>query len=187
MAFNYYLDRALVHSPEVAGVAGCPGSSGRVPALSQNDIEVGGTWRVTLTGAPGSSLTALAVDVGGGLLPAPLPLGVLIGGASSACQVGIPTNGTSEILTTVADGSGFARWTNTIPANRSLWLRTPISIQAVSIDFFAPGGVIVSDALQRDVGIKPAMTVIAAQGDPANVVSGSLNRNYGIVTMFEHQ
>ncbi|MDO8349088.1 MAG: hypothetical protein Q7T30_02550, partial [Planctomycetota bacterium] len=61
-----------------------------------------------------------------------------------------------------------------------------LSSQVASLDYFAPGGVVVSNGDQMQIGIDPAMSVIYSQGN-ATAASGSVWQHYGVVTHFAWQ
>ena len=87
--------------------------------------------------------------------------------------------------TVTTAGSGGFLLGYTVPnvlALNDLWL----SHQALPLAALAPGGIVVSNGVQVQVGIRPRTTVIAAQGPPT-VATGTRNGNYAPVAFFGWQ
>lgn len=59
-----------------------------------------------------------------------------------------------------------------------------VANQCAILDLFAPGGVVVSNGEQVQLGIDPAISIVYAQGS-ATATTGSVWRNYGVVTLFQ--
>ena len=182
-SFNYRLDRADFFSPVQAGPAGCAHSGGGTTTLRATPVRVGSS--TTLTGATGPANTAgvLAIAVGSELVPS-YPLDALFVGIAPTCRGQMAQfDLVLATVTTSSSGSFSLAYTvPNVPALNDLWL----SHQALLLDAFAPGGVVVSNGVQVQIGIRPRTTVIAAQGPPT-VVTGSLNVNYAPVAFFGWQ
>ncbi|HLQ37609.1 MAG TPA: hypothetical protein VK348_07400, partial [Planctomycetota bacterium] len=80
---------------------------------------------------------------------------------------------------------GSHSWSISVPNNRIPWHQATMETQAAILDFFAPGGVVVSNGDQVKFGIDPANTVIYAQGS-STATTGSVQRHFGLVTLFQY-
>lgn len=58
---------------------------------------------------------------------------------------------------------------------------------AIRFDFFAPGGVALSNGAEVPIGVRPRASIVAAQGPPASVTTGRINLNYCPVSCFRYQ
>ncbi|MBK8100669.1 MAG: hypothetical protein IPK26_26575 [Planctomycetes bacterium] len=181
-SFPYELDVATFVSPIVQGVPGCPHSGNQVPTLQSQPVHVGGAWYDQLYGAPASQFALLVVNVNSPLTT-PFPLSAFVPGISPSCQ-GQVAPGNLFTLGAFTDGGGGAWFTTAIPNDR-LFNDTILATQAVCFDFFAPGGIVVSNAEQVQIGIDPASSVLWSQGD-ANATTGSVYYHWGPVTLFAH-
>jgi hypothetical protein len=181
-AFSYQLDRATFESPIVTGPLGCQHSGNQIPDLESRDTKIGTNWITDLYQAPASQPVFLLVNVGGSLVT-PYPLSPVFAGMPAACQGQLlPTN--LAILNGVANSSGYANWQVPIPNNLA-FNDLRLSSQALCLDFFAPGGGVVSNGDQIDIGVDPAMTLLYHQGSATNH-TGTLQPNYGVVTLFAY-
>jgi hypothetical protein len=183
-SFNYRLDRADFFSPVNTGAPGCATSGNLVPALNAAPVRVGATLQLTGTNGPANSFGVIAIDVGG-RLAAPFPLGAVFGGIAPGCtgQV-LPTNlATLGAATTASGGFTASYAVPNVPALNDLW----IAHQALLIDVFAPGGLVVSNGVEVQVGIRPRSSIVAAQGLPSQLTTGSLNTSYCPVAFFGWQ
>jgi hypothetical protein len=182
-SFNYRLDRADFFSPVQAGPAGCVHSGGNTTTLNATPVRVGSS--TTLTGATGPANTAgvLAIAVGSQLV-APYALDPVFVGIAPTCRGQLAPLDLVLATVTTSSSGGFSLAYNVpnVPALNDLWL----SHQALLLDAFAPGGIVVSNGVQVQVGIRPRTTVIAAQGPPT-VATGTLNVNYAPVAFFSWQ
>lgn len=183
-SFNYRLDRADFFSPVNAGPAGCQHSGGGTPTLIASPVRTGAS--LTLTGAtgPANSFALLIVNVGS-RIATPYPLDVVFGGISPLCM-GQIAPGSFATLGTGTSASGGFTFSYAIPNNpafNDLWL----SHQALLLDAFAPAGIVVSNGVEVQVGIKPRAAAVSAQGLPTTTTTGSLQANYCPVTFFVWQ
>ncbi len=183
-SFTYRLDRGTFVSPTAVGASGCQHSGGQIPTLSLTSVQIGRNLGMYLRQGPRSSLVALFVNVNAPM-PSPYPLTLFIPTISPTCTGQIDLTGVLS-TTSTTNTSGNHNWNVTIPNDRIWWNDALVTAQCVCFDFFSPGGAVVSNAAEVEIGIDPAVTYIYSQGDP-NAISGSIARNYGIVTMFEYQ
>jgi hypothetical protein len=181
-AFPYQLDRAQFESPIVTGPQGCQHSGNQIPDLESRETKVGGTWYLDLYQAPASQPLLLCLNVGAPLT-SPYPLAPIFPGLPVSCLGQISPVGLFTIGGT-ANSSGYNLWSVPIPNDR-VFNDAILSSQAICFDFFAPGGFVVSNGDQMQIGIDPAMTILYHQGSATNP-TGSLWANYGIVTLFQH-
>jgi hypothetical protein len=183
-SFNYRLDRADFYSPVNDGAPGCPTSGNLTPVLAASPVRVGASLSLTGTNGPANSFGVIAIDVGG-RLTTPFPLATVFGGVAPTCTGQIlPTNLATIGAATFTTGSFSASYSiPNNPALDNLW----IAHQALLLDVFAPGGLVVSNGVEVQVGIKPRSSIVAAQGLPNVVTSGSLNANYCPVAFFTWQ
>jgi len=181
-AFNYYLDRADFVSPRATGPAGCAHSGNQVPTLLSRETKVGSTWYCDMAQAPASQMAIWFISFGP-LLPQ-YALGPFFPGIGAACQGQLALNGLFS-LATITNANGGHTFTVPIPNDRG-FNDVMLSSQVACFDFFAPGGVVVSNGDQMQIGIDPAMTVIYNQGS-ASATTGSPWQNYGVVTHFAWQ
>lgn len=183
-SFTYQLDRSDFYSPITYGPAGCPRAGGGVPNLVATGLRPGQTYSTSLSTAPGNSFGFLLIAPGTQLLP-PTSLQALVPGINPACtnQVSLvhPTQ-----LSAVTSAAGAASWSFTLP-NSGAWADYYFTSQAAFFDFFAPGGVVVSNGCQVLTGVLPRCAVNVALSPPATAVTGTVTRNYNPVTFFEHQ
>ena len=183
-AFNYRLDRADYYSPVNLGAAGCPHSGGLVPQLSLTPVRTGATLTASIARAPGNSFAVIAIEPGG-RLATPFALSPFVAGIHPLCT-GQLSLGSLTTLSGITTGSGTFTTSYTVPnlpALNDLFLPH----QAILFDFFAPGGVAVSNGAEVQVGIRPRASVVATQGPPTSVTTGSLSQNYCPVSFFRYQ
>ncbi|MCB9876577.1 MAG: hypothetical protein H6835_03155 [Planctomycetes bacterium] len=183
-SFNYRLDRADFFSPVMQAGAGCQHSGGGVPTLGAAGVRVGQPLQLSATGCPANSVAVVFLTVGAELLPNPFPLSLVLPGTAPACS-GWLAPGQLAMLTANTTASGGMSLSYTVP-NDELLNDLFISHQALLLDFFAPGGVVSSNGVQVQVGIKPRASVLAVQGPPSSP-TGGLTQNYCPVTFFAWQ
>ena len=183
-SFNYRLDRADFYSPVLTGAPGCATSGGLTPQLTANPVRTGQTLTLTGTSGPANSFGIVIVDAGGRLTP-PLPLDLIFGGVSPTCTAQVaPTSLVTLGAATSASGGLTASYAiPNNPALNDLWL----AHQALLLDVFAPGGLVVSNGVEVQLGIRPRASIVAAQGLPNVVTTGTLNTNYAPVAFFTWQ
>jgi hypothetical protein len=90
------------------------------------------------------------------------------------------------LLNGSSSGSGSASWSFTIP-NDNTFAKMPISSQALFLDFFAPGGVVMSRGAEVLTGLRPRTATLSAAGAPTSVVTGSVSQYYAPVAFFAYQ
>lgn len=181
-SWNYRLDRAGYVSPVTAGPIGCMHSGGQVPRLVSRPTRVGATWYCDLSLAPGNQSVLLFLNVGQSLQPQ-FPLAPIFAGIDPACQGQVSPVQLFSIAGTTSN-NGNLTFSVPIPNDR-VFNDLRIASQAFCFDFFSPGGLVVSNGDQIEIGIDPAMTVLASQGNPA-ATQGTPYRNFGLITLFEH-
>lgn len=180
-AFTYYLDRATFDSAVASGPAGCPHSGNNTAVLTSQPTKVGGNWSLGLTRAPANSLVILLQNVGQ-RLSQPYPLTPFIPGISGGClgQVSLANLSVSSNST---NSGGSKTWSLAVPNNPSL-NDLFVTSQCAILDLFAPGGIVVSNGDQMQLGIDPAQSIVYSQGS-ATATTGTVSRNYGAVTLFQ--
>lgn len=183
-SFNYRLDRADFYSPVALGPAGCPHSGGQVPALDLTPVRIGMGLTATLTNGPSNSFGALVVQPGGQLV-SPFPLAGLVPGIAASCMGQVDPSGTT-VLSGITSGQGTLYFSYTVPNNPAL-NDLSLAHQAILFDFFAPGGLAVSNGASVQIGIQPRAAIVSVQGPPATAVTGALNASYCPVTFFRYQ
>lgn len=181
-SFSYPLDRANFQSPIVTGPLGCMHSGNQIPHLESRTTKVGGTWYDDLTNAPAGQAVVLFLNLGAPL-QSPFSLTPFIPSINPACMGQVSLQNLYTMAST-ATAQGTRTFSIPIPNNRG-FNDLRFTSQAVCFDFFAPGGVVVSNGDQMQIGIDPAMTVLWNSGS-ATATTGSAYRNYGIVTLFDH-
>lgn len=184
-AFPYYLDRAWAYTPSNTGVPGCPHSGSATPVLSTQPPVVANQFYFQVSSAPANSLTVLLLTPNGRMV-APYSLQPILPGIAASCMGQLPLPHLVPVVG-VADPYANAYFYLNVPANRipcnDMW----VGAQAVSFDFFSPGGVVVSNAMEVQIGIVPSCMQIYAQGPPLSQVSGYLYYGYCPVAFFEYQ
>jgi hypothetical protein len=180
--FTYYLDRADYVSPVVNGPAGCPHSSGTA-VLTVDPTRPGLYFNANMASGPAASPGLLAVNIGTGLTP-PLPLSTVFAGVSPTCTGQVSPLGLVT-LGAVAGGSGAANWYFLIP-NNVQFSGLVISSQCLFLDFFSPGGLVVSNGAAVTTGTNPRASTCYVNGPPTTALTGSVATNYCPVTFFTH-
>jgi hypothetical protein len=183
-SFNYRLDRADFYSPVVNGPAGCQHSGGGVPALTASPVRIGASLSLTGSTGPANSVALMVISLGN-RLATPFPLDLVFAGAAPTCTGQLVPGSLSTLLavTSTTGGSTFSYPIPNQAALNDLWL----SHQLLLLDAFAPGGVVVSNGTEVQIGIRPRTTIVAAQGPPATVTTGALQANYCPVAFFTWQ
>ena len=183
-SFTYYLDRADYFSPVVNGPAGCAHLAGGPPVLATTPVSINSYYTASISQAPANSLSVLVLSLGG-QLATPFSLQSAVPGIAPSCMGQVTLAG-AQTLTTFTN-SGGAFYSSFYLPNTVLLNDLYISSQAAFFDFFAPGGVVVSNGAQVQVGIPPRSTTIYAQGPPATTTTGSVSTYYCPVAFFEYQ
>lgn len=183
-AFTYRLDRADYYSPVSYGPAGCMHAGGGVPDLEVDPVRPGLQYRGKVVSAPANAPAFLAVDVGG-LLTTPYPLAAAFPGIGPACTGQIDPTGV-VLLGTTTSGGGIGNWSFQVP-NDNVWADVHISAQALLLDFFAPGQVVVSNGGQVRIGVRNRTSIVQASGAPTAATTGSKSTYYCPVAFFVHQ
>jgi hypothetical protein len=182
--FNYRLDRGDFYSPVTYGAPGCPRSGGGIPNLTATPVRPGQSYSTSCTLGPGSSFAILMI-VPGGTLQTPFSLQSMVPGIQPTCLGQVSLAGLLQ-LTGVTGTTGTISWSFPIP-NNPAYADFNWASQAAFFDFFAPGGVVVSNGAHVLTGALPRTTIIAGNGPPATTLTGTANRNYNPITFFEHQ
>jgi hypothetical protein len=182
--FQYTLDSADFESPLATGPQGCTHSGSQIPLLESRRTAVGDTWYCDLSRAPANQLATWFVSVGAPLVPQ-YSLAPFLPGIAPACQGQIPFNNLFAVSATTG-GGGSHTFSVPIP-NRRIFNNMILSSQVLCTDVFAPGGFVVSNGDQIEIGIEPATAVIYHQGSATNA-TGSVSGNGGInvITFFGH-
>jgi hypothetical protein len=180
--FNYYIDRADYVSPVVNGPAGCPHSSGTA-ALVFDPVRPGLYFSGTVTNGPAAAPGVLALNVGNPLVT-PFPLATVFPGVGASCTGQVSPAGLAT-LGALTGGSGYANWSFLIPNNLA-FAGLVISGQGLFLDFFSPGGLVVSNGAQVTTGTNPRCCWLYTNSPPTTATTGSLYANYAPVTFFTH-
>ncbi len=183
-AWNYRLDRADYYSPVIYGPAGCPHSGGGTPNLTVAPTRPGLTYTNTMSMGPANSVGVLAINLGVPLLP-PYSLTAVFAGINPACTGQVSPIGLATLSGT-SGATGTASWSFVIPNNNAFADYT-ISSQVLFLDFFSPGGLVVSNGAQVLTGANPRSSIVRASGAPTTVTVGTKSANYCPVAFFEHQ
>lgn len=183
-AFNYRLDRADYYSPRTYGPAGCQHSSSGTANLSLNATRPGLSFSANIATGPGNAPAVLALNLGVGLVPA-YPLTGVFAGISPTCLGQMnPVN--LVTLGGATSAGGAETWSFAIP-NNPAFADYVISAQALFLDFFAPGGLVVSNGGEVLTGAQPRTAIVSATGAPTTLTTGAKTNNYCPVAFFEHQ
>lgn len=181
--FSYALDRALAEYPKVQGQQGCLNSANTRGLLQTGNAIVGGSLGTTLNAMPAGSLGILVAELSP-LLP-PFSLAPLFPGIDPTCQAQVLLGPAGVALGYVAVAGG-AGWTWPIPNNLAL-NDVIVSSQAIGLDPPSPGGVVVSNATQIQIGIQPAASLVRADGPGSTTAAfGNVYTNWSPVTFFQH-
>jgi hypothetical protein len=183
-AFNYRLDRADYYSPTTYGPAGCQHSGGGTPNLTLAGTRPGLSFSCTIATAPANSPTVLALNVGSGIV-APYPLDIVFAGISPTCTGQLNPIGLATLGGTT-NASGGTTFSFAIP-NNPAFADFLISAQGLFLDFFAPGGVVVSRGGHVLTGASPRTAIVAGQGAPTVITTGIKSNNYCPVAFFTYQ
>lgn len=179
--FNYYIDRATFVSTVISGPAGCPHSGNNTALLTSQPTAVDNYWSMSLSRGPASSVFFLLQSFQP-LVPA-YQLTPFLPGISGACTGQLSLTSPLFIRTASTNTSGGYSWSVRVPNLRSL-NDIYVSSQCALLDFFAPGGIVVSNGDQLQIGIEPAEAILYSHGS-TTPTTGSLSRNYGVVTLFQ--
>jgi hypothetical protein len=183
-SFQYYLDSADFESPITTGPQGCQHSGSQIPELLSRRTAVGDTWYCDLSNAPANQLAIWFVNVSQPLVPQ-YSLAALLPGIAPACQGQVGFNNLFSVSATTGS-SGYEVFSVPIP-NRRVFNNLILSSQVLCSDFFAPGGFVVSNGDQIEIGIEPATAIIYHQGSATNATgSVALNGAINVVTLFGH-
>lgn len=184
-SFPYYLDRAWVHSPHTVGAPGCPHSGSAVPVLDATPAAVGYQFYYELRQAPANNLAVLLLTPMGRIVQ-PYSLQPVLPGIAASCLGQLPLTQPLSLIT-FADNGGYAYWYLTPPPRLVPFNDMWVGAQALCFDFFAPGGVVVSNGLDLQIGAEPSCNQIYAQGPPLSQVNGSVYYGYCPVALFDYQ
>ncbi len=182
--FTYILDRADYYSVVTNGPAGCLHSGGGPTVLTTTPTRPGLYYDTTVTNGPTNAPAVLALSLGAPLAPA-YSLGPIFAGISPTCTGQLSPVGLATLGGTTG-GSGYANWYFVIPNNQA-FNDYAISSQGLFLDFFAPGGLVVSNGAQVITGTNPRTSIVYAAGAPTALPTGSKLANYCPVAFFVHQ
>lgn len=183
-SFSYVLDRADYYSPVVMGPAGCPHAAGGPATLTPQPVRTGAYYTAYIAQAPTNAFCVNVLNIGGALT-SPFSLAPYVAGVAPACMGQVSLAG-AQTLTTITDNGGNAYLQFLIP-NNILLNDVQISAQSAFFDFFAPGGVVVSNGAQVQIGVSPRSGLLYAQGPPSTTATGSVAANYCPVAFFGYQ
>jgi hypothetical protein len=186
-AWSYYLDAGSFVSPTAQGAQGCVNSGGQRATLTTGSggAALGGYWYLYLNGAPASSIGFIFLTFRP-LVATPYSLASFVPGIDATCQGELDVAHTIIPTTITTNTSGGYYWGIQVPLTPRVGLNNLIlTTQAAVFDFFAPGGLVVSNGDQVQLGIQPAETTIISTGS-ATATSGSVYRNYGVITFFQY-
>lgn len=184
-AFDYYLDRADFHSPVASGPAGCVHLAGGPPELTIDPTAVGSYFQARAAQAPPNSLSVLLFAVGTQLLPS-FPLDPIVRGIDPTCRGQIPLTNPLPLIA-ISDAWGNAWWSFYLGTNTAMLNDLYLACQGAFFDFFAPGGIVVSNGYQVQIGLRPQSTAIYNQGPPLVTTTGYVYPNYCPVAYFDYQ
>ncbi|MFT4513185.1 MAG: hypothetical protein ACI89X_002619 [Planctomycetota bacterium] len=153
------LDRADFHSTVSYGPMGCAHSGGNTQNHTVNPTRPGQSWFGSISGGPINQPGFIAINVGS-TFSTPYPLGAVFAGLSPLCTSQMPLTGTM-LLSGITSGS--ESWGSSIP-NNNVFGDMHISSQAIFLDFFTPGQVVVSNAADVFTGIRPRSSIVATSG-----------------------
>jgi acetyltransferase-like isoleucine patch superfamily enzyme len=94
--------------------------------------------------------------------------------------------GNVQLLGGTTSGIGSKTWNFLIP-NNNIWAGVNISSQALFLDFFSPGQIVVSNAGTVLTGVRPRSSIVTGSGAPTVVNTGQKSTWYCPVAFFEHQ
>jgi hypothetical protein len=179
-SFYYRLDAASHSSPVRSFNSACLTSGGRTPTVTSagTSTYIGGNWHLSLSGGPSTAPMALLV----GVQPYEPGISLDVLGATN-CVLSVDGVWSGAYAT---NSSGGYSWTFPIPMNRALF-GGRLFTQAVLQDMFANSlGWITSNGDEIQLGIRPqAARIYGTQGD-AQATTGSVEANFGLITVFEH-
>ncbi len=184
-SFNYFLDRADYNSPVVNGPAGCVHPSGGPATMAVTPVSTNSYYAASIASAPANSLSVLLLSIGGQLVT-PYSLQSTLPGISPSCMAQIPLAG-AQTLTAFTGSSGSTYYQFYIPNSPAVLNNLYLSGQCAFFDFFAPGGVVVSNGAQVQIGIPPRSSMVYTQLPPAAATTGQVSTTYCPVALFEYQ
>ncbi len=159
---------------------GCTTNSATATA---NTVDANYDDASTTVFGPANTTVVLAITVDSQRV-APYALDPVFVGIAPTCRGQLAPLDLVLATVTTSSSGGFPLG-HTVPnvlALNDLWL----SHQALPLAALAPGGIVVSNGVQVQVGIRPRTTVIAAQGPPT-VATGTRNGSYAPVAFFGWQ
>lgn len=183
-SFSYRLDRADFYSPTTTGTPGCPHAAGGPASLQVQPTRPGLNFSSQVTSAPSNAPIFLAVTPGSGMV-SPYPLSAIFPGIAASCQGQLDPLQLA-ILSGSTTSTGSSSWSFAIP-NLPVFGNIQIAAQAIALDFFSPGQVVVSNGAEVLTGVRPRMSIVAANGAPTVVTTGSKSTSYAPVTFFVSQ
>jgi hypothetical protein len=184
-SFTYRLDRADFYSPVQDGPVGCPHSGGSRPVLALSPVRTGGQFFASISSAPSNNLGVLVMAAGSPLVT-PYSLQPFVPGIAPACQGQVPVAG-ALTLTGITSSSGSLSFFFNVPNQRIPYNDMVLGCQAALFDLFAPGGVVVSNGSQVQIGILPQSSIVWGSGPPGSVTTGFSSPRYCPVAFFGWQ
>jgi hypothetical protein len=148
-------------------------------------VRIGTPFTSSLTQAPRNSLAVLALAIGSPLQP-PFPLQSLAPGIAPTCRGQIDLTGAAALIG-FTNTSGNLTQSFPIPNIRQFYDEVVVSGQCAIFDFFAPGGVVVSNGAQVQIGNRVHSSVLYGSGPPTSVTTGSVSTYYCPVAFFGFQ
>jgi hypothetical protein len=153
--------------------------------LAVSPVRTGGQFFASISSAPSNSFGVLVMSVGSPLV-APYSLQPFVPGIAPACQGQVPVAG-ALTLTGITSTSGSLSCLFNVPNQRIPYNDTIVSCQAALFDLFAPGGLVVSNGSQVQIGILPQSSIVWGSGPPASVTTGFSSPRYCPVAFFGWQ
>jgi hypothetical protein len=181
-AWSYFLDYCRFIASTAKIGSGCQSSGNKIPTLTNTETAIGGTWRVNLANAPASNKAALALSLAPAAGPIQHP------GLATGCFFHIDMGPVALLpiffLGTTNTG-GSLSWSFPVPDSPAQFNDARLYSQCLVDDIFVPGGAVLSDAAMSELGMDPQQTLIYNNGNP-DAATGSVSRNWGMITHFIH-
>jgi hypothetical protein len=148
-------------------------------------VRTGSQYYATVNAAPSNSFAVLLLAVGSQLVT-PFNLQSYVPGIAPACQGQIPVLGAAT-MSTFTGTTGYATFYFNVPNQRVPYNDLFVGSQAAFFDLFSPGGLVVSNGAQVQIGIQPQSTIVWGAGPPSTVTTGTSNPRYCPVALFGWQ
>jgi hypothetical protein len=174
----YYTDAALLESPVVKNGDGCKDGSGQIPVLKSRPTSIDSRWYVDLSNAPNSTPTVMLASLGKATIPY----------IRTDCFIRIDVTAPNFIpffFIGNTNTAGRYGWSTQVP-NDPAFNDVHLYSQAFVKDVFATAGFALSNGDDMQIGMNPQMSVLYRLGDPTTVTTGSVLRNFGVISHFRH-